>query len=54
MLETKSNASRAGVHPLGKPVAQSDLFTPDDGNCEHSAVTTHLAFGPAALWPFAS
>ena len=32
---------------------QLDLFTPDDGHYEYSAVATNLALGPAALWAFA-
>jgi hypothetical protein len=32
---------------------QLDLFTPDDGHFEYSAVATNLALGPAALWAFA-
>jgi len=29
-----------------------DLFSPDDGHCEYSAVTTNKALSPAALWAF--
>jgi Transposase DDE domain group 1 len=32
---------------------QLDLFTPDDGHFEYSAVATNLPLGPAALWAFA-
>ena len=32
---------------------QLDLFTPDDGHYEYSAVATNLTLGPAALWAFA-
>jgi hypothetical protein len=32
---------------------QLDLFTPDDGHYEYSAVATNLPLGPAALWAFA-
>jgi hypothetical protein len=32
---------------------QLDLFTPDDGHYEYSAVATNLVLGPAALWAFA-
>lgn len=31
---------------------QLDLFSPDDGHCEYSAVTTNKALTPAALWAF--
>jgi hypothetical protein len=31
---------------------QLDLFAPDDGYFEYSAVTTNKALGPAALWAF--
>ncbi len=31
---------------------QLDLFSPDDGHCEYSAVTTNKALSPAALWAF--
>jgi hypothetical protein len=29
---------------------QLDLFTPDDGHYEYSAVATNLALAPAASW----
>ena len=32
---------------------QLDLFTPDDGHYEYSAVATNMSLGPAALWAFA-
>jgi hypothetical protein len=32
---------------------QLDLFTPDDGHFEYSAVASNLPLGPAALWAFA-
>jgi hypothetical protein len=32
---------------------QRDLFTPDDGHYEYSAVATNLPLGLAALWAFA-
>ncbi|HEY7116893.1 MAG TPA: transposase [Tepidisphaeraceae bacterium] len=32
---------------------QLDLFTPDDGHYEYSAVATNLPLGLAALWAFA-
>src|SRR5262249_61662398 len=32
---------------------QLDLFTPDDGHFEYSALATNLPVGPAALWAFA-
>ncbi len=31
---------------------QLDLFSPDDGHFEYSAVTTNKALSPAALWAF--
>jgi len=31
---------------------QLDLFSPDDGHFEYSAVATNLALSPAALWDF--
>jgi hypothetical protein len=31
---------------------QLDLFSPDDGHFECSAVTTNKALAPAALWAF--
>jgi len=31
---------------------QLDLFSPDDGHFEYSAVTTNKILGPAALWDF--
>jgi hypothetical protein len=31
---------------------QLDLFSPDDGHFEYSAVTTNKALAPAALWAF--
>ena len=31
---------------------QLNLFSPDDGHFEYSAVTTNKALGPAALWDF--
>ena len=32
---------------------QLDLFTPDDGHDEYSAVATNMPLGLAALWAFA-
>jgi len=38
-------------HPTPKNF-QLDLFSPDDGYFEYSAVTTNKALAPAALWAF--
>jgi Transposase DDE domain group 1 len=38
-------------HPTRKNF-QLDLFSPDDGHFEYSAVTTNKALAPAALWAF--
>ncbi len=39
-------------HPTQKNF-QLDLFTPDDGHYEYSAVATNLSLGLSALWAFA-
>jgi hypothetical protein len=39
------------AHPTRKNF-QLDLFSPDDGHFEYSAVTTNKALAPAALWAF--
>ena len=38
-------------HPTRKNF-QLDLFTPDDGHFEYSAVATNKVLAPAALWAF--
>lgn len=43
---------RKAVHHKSKKNYQLDLFDPDDGYFEYSAVTTNLALGAAALWDF--
>lgn len=43
---------RKPVHHQTKKNYQLDLFDPDDGYFEYSAVTTNLELGPAALWDF--
>ena len=54
------NDRRLRVVLYRKPVAhatrknfQLDLFTPDDGHYEYSAVATNLSLGLPALWAFA-
>jgi hypothetical protein len=43
---------RKGVHHKSRKNYQLDLFDPDDGYFEYSAVTTNLSLGAAALWDF--
>jgi Transposase DDE domain group 1 len=43
---------RKGVHHKSRKNYQLDLFDPDDGYFEYSAVTTNLTLGAAALWDF--
>lgn len=45
---------RKRVHHRSPKNFQLDLFNPDDGYFEYSAVTTNLALQPAALWAFAA
>src|SRR6516165_2078735 len=44
---------RKHVHHETRRNFQLDLFTPDDGHYEYSAVATNLPVGLAALWAFA-
>ena len=44
---------RKHVHHETRRNFQLDLFTPDDGHYEYSAVATNLPLGLAALWAFA-
>ena len=43
---------RRRVHHETRKNFQLDLFSPDDGHFEYSAVTTNKALGPAALCDF--
>jgi len=43
---------RKPVHHESKKNYQLDLFDPNDGYFEYSAVTTNLALGAASLWDF--
>jgi Transposase DDE domain group 1 len=43
---------RKAVHHQSTKNYQLDLFDPDDGYFEYSAVTTNLTLGAAALWDF--
>lgn len=43
---------RKRVHHATRKNFQLDLFSPDDGHYEYSAVTTNKALAPAALWAF--
>lgn len=45
---------RKRVHHRSPKNFQLDLFDPDDGYFEYSAVTSNLALQPTALWEFAS
>jgi hypothetical protein len=45
---------RKRVHHRSPKNFQLDLFSPDDGYFEYSAVTTTLALQPKALWAFAA
>lgn len=45
---------RKRVHHQTAKNFQLDLFSPDDGTFEYSAVITNQPFSPAALWAFAS
>jgi hypothetical protein len=45
---------RKRVHHRSPKNFQLDLFNPDDGYFEYSAVTSNLALQPNALWEFAS
>ena len=43
---------RKGVHHKSRKNYQLDLFDPNNGYFEYSAVTTNLSLGAAALWDF--
>jgi hypothetical protein len=45
---------RKRVHHLSPKNFQLDLFSPDDGYFEYSAVTSNLTLGPRALWEFSA
>jgi len=45
---------RKRVHHETRKNFQLDLFSPDDGHFEYSAVATNKALSPAALWAFAA
>jgi hypothetical protein len=45
---------RQRVHHLSPKNYQLDLFSPDDGYFEYSAVATTLTLAPQALWDFAA
>jgi hypothetical protein len=45
---------RKRVHHRSPTNFQLDLFNPDDGYFEYSAVTSNLALQPTALWEFAA
>jgi hypothetical protein len=44
---------RKHVHPETRRNFQLDLFTPDDGHYEYSAIATNLPLGLSALWALA-
>lgn len=48
------NAQARRVHRQSPRNYQLDLFSPDDGYCEYSAVATNLSRAPQALWRFAA
>lgn len=45
---------RKRVHHQSPKNFQLDLFSPDDGYFEYSAVASNLALGPKALWQFSA
>src|ERR1700682_286541 len=53
-LELRVVVYRKRVHHLSPKNYQLDLFFPDDGYCEYSAVATNLTLTPHALWSFAA
>jgi hypothetical protein len=53
-LELRTVVYRKRVHHLSPKNFQLDLFSPDDGYFEYSAVTTNLALAPRALWEFSA
>jgi len=53
-LELRVVVYRKQVHHLSPKNYQLDLFSPDDGYFEYSAVATNLTLTPRALWYFAA
>jgi hypothetical protein len=53
-LELRVVVYRKRVHHLNPKNYQLDLFSPDDGYFEYSAVATNLTLTPHALWSFAA
>jgi len=53
-LELRVVVYRKRVHHLSAKNYQLDLFSPDDGYFEYSAVATNLTLTPRALWYFAA
>ena len=53
-LELRMVVYRKRVHHLSPKNFQLDLFSPDDGYFEYSAVATNLALTPQALWWFSA
>src|SRR5262249_40863412 len=52
-LELRVVVYRKRVHHQSAKNYQLDLFSPDDGYFEYSAVATNLTLTPRALWYFA-
>ena len=52
-LQLRVVVYRKHVHHQSPKNFQLDLFTPDDGHFEYSAVATNLSLTPRALWAFA-
>jgi hypothetical protein len=53
-LELRVVVYRKRIHHLSAKNYQLDLFSPDDGYFEYSAVATNLTLTPRALWYFAA
>ena len=53
-LQLRVVVYRKRVHHLSPKNYQLDLFSPDDGYFEYSAVATNLTLTPRALWYFAA
>ena len=53
-LELRTVVYRKRVHHPSPKNFQLDLFSPDDGHFEYSAVATNLTLSPQALWYFAA
>jgi Transposase DDE domain group 1 len=51
-LDLRVVVFRKRVHHESRRNYQLDLFSPDDGHFEYSAVATNLALSPRALWDF--